>query len=657
VASDLEIRQRIVDAAAELFAEHGYGGTRLRMVAERAGVTRLTVKRLTGGRPQLFAEVMAAKVTSEAADRVAAAAAAPDAVPPLSVLLEAAAEIFADPERSWNVLELEALIQAHRDDEVRALESARVAKRWANMKALTEQTRRSGGLDDDVDDDAFAHFALALSVGLAMVAPVVDRKPTQGHWNALMARIGAAVAPESFLLTGDHEARTPWRLRIDIPDRPGGLALLMRSLSGLHAYVLSAYVLGTEDDRRTIDVALTVPSGVSERAILAAAMAAGSNGYVTEGSPDDGLDLPTRIMDGATELVTNPGFAPQAAAMLVEADHFEVSDAVEGEDDAADILRLQWTADQHVVLQRDWAPFARAEKSRASALLRLAAAIASVAGDTEALGWVEPIKGGTVWIRLAHPGDADAVAAMHERCSEQSRVHRYFTEVGEWRDLNLRRITGGHRGATLVVMSEEGAIIGLGNVFPNAPDDSHAAEFAMIVEDAYQGRGVGTRLQRRMIALAQRLGFTEVVATVLAENSGMLHVLEEPGLKWTREHSQGVITLRAPLPAEPLPPPAPAALGQAPAAQPRPAGARRTTTRRTRPKPKPEPATAKPARGTSRVNKAWHQQHVLGSHARLDDRVAWHLAHAQACACRPIPPSIAAAIEARGLGLPEGGAG
>ena len=102
---------------------------------------------------------------------MAAAAAAPDAAPPLSVLLEAAAEIFADPERSWNVLELEALIQAHRDDEVRALESARVRKRWANMKALTEQTRRSGGLDDDVDDDAFVHFALALSVGLADGGP------------------------------------------------------------------------------------------------------------------------------------------------------------------------------------------------------------------------------------------------------------------------------------------------------------------------------------------------------------------------------------------------------------------------------------------------------------------------------------------------------
>jgi len=99
-------------------------------------------------------------------------------------------------------------------------------------------------------------------------------------------------------------------------------------------------------------------------------MAAGSNGHVTEGSPEDGLDLPTRVLDFATELVTNPGSAPLATATRVEADHFEVTDAGQGQDDDADVLRLQWTADQHVVLQRGWAPFARAETTRASALLR-----------------------------------------------------------------------------------------------------------------------------------------------------------------------------------------------------------------------------------------------------------------------------------------------
>lgn len=549
MTKDQELHQRIVDAAAEVFAEHGYAGTTVQLVAGRAEVSTRTVKRLTGDRAQLFGEVVAAKLTSEAAERVAAAAAHPEAEPPLAVLLEAAAQIFAEPERSWNVLELEALARAHRDDDVRAVESARIQERWANMKTVTDQTSRAGGLDDDVDDSAFVHFALALSVGLAMVDPVVERPPSQARWNALMARIGAGLAPLDLLLEDEHEARTPWRLRIDIVDRPGGLALLIRALSTLHASVVAVYVLAVGDGTRTMDLALTVPEAVSADAILASAMAVGSNAHVTAGSPDDSLDLPTRVIDGATELVTNPGSAPLAAASLVEADAFEVTSATEGEDDSADVLRLQWTSDRHVVLHRSWAPFARAEKTRASALLRLAAAISSRDGDTAARGWVEPVDGGgTVWIRLARPGDAEAVAAMHERCSERSLAQRYLGGVSEWHDVALRRLTGGHRGATLVVMSEEGTIVGLGNVFPDAPGDGQAAEIALIVEDAYQGRGLGSRLLRHMLELSERLGFEEVVATVQAGNAGMLRLLERTGLGWSRELEEGIVALRAHLP-------------------------------------------------------------------------------------------------------------
>jgi L-amino acid N-acyltransferase YncA len=172
-----------------------------------------------------------------------------------------------------------------------------------------------------------------------------------------------------------------------------------------------------------------------------------------------------------------------------------------------------------------------------------------MAGDADALGWVEPIEGdATVWIRLARPEDADAVAAMHERCSERSRYRRYLTAVGEWRDISLRHLTGGHRGATLVVMNQEGDIVGLGNVFPDAPEDSHVAEIAVIVEDGYQSRGIGTQLLRHMLELAERIGFKEVVAFMLAQNDEMLRVLEATPLVWSREIEEGVLTMRAPLP-------------------------------------------------------------------------------------------------------------
>lgn len=40
------------------------------------------------------------------------------------------------------------------------------------------------------------------------------------------------------------------------------------------------------------------------------------------------------------------------------------------------------------------------------------------------------------------------------------------------------------------------------------------------------------------------------------------------------------------------------------------------------------------------INKEWHQVHVLGPHASLDDRVKWHAEHVQVCDCHDMPESI-----------------
>ncbi len=548
MVDDDEARQHIVDAAAKLFAVHGYGGTDVRMVAKEADVPIRTVRRLTGTRAELFKRVMATRVTSRAAEQLAEAVADPGASPPLAALLTAAQEIFTAPARSWDVLELEALTRANLDDDLRTIESARIQRRVNNLKAIIKQSSTAGGVDPDVDADALAHFTLALSAGLAIIDPVIGSRPRLEHWNALMARIGTSVAPADMLLLPEHEAGARWRVRIDIPDRPGGLARLVRAMGSLHMSTVSAQVVGSGDGTRTIDLALISPAQVSQDAILAAALSAGSNAYITVGTAADGVDTPTRTLDFASELVRTPSWGPQAAARLVEADHVEVQGAAEGEDDSVNVMRLQWTPDLHVVLRRNWAPFAGAEQTRASALLRLSAAIADRAGEEDEFHWVEPIRNGTAWIRLAHPDDARAITEMHHRCSERSRYLRYFS-LRDWRDVQLRRLAGGHRGATLVAMSEPGKVVALGNVFPEGPEDQRTrAEVAIIVEDAYQGRGLGTALFRRQLQMAQRLGFSEVTAVVLAENKGMLHLLKTSGLTWTSSISSGIATMRAALP-------------------------------------------------------------------------------------------------------------
>lgn len=546
-ASDEVLRARIVDAAAELFTKYGFSGTKVTMVAKAAGVSSATVRRLTGGRAELFEEVITTRSRSSAAAKVRQAVEDPAATPPLAVMLAVSQEVYEHPMASWDILELEALTRAHIDEQVRLIEIERMRVRRDNAKALVAHIRELGGIDQEVSDSALAHLLMALGVGLAMLEPVIEDKPSLKQWNATVAKIGAAMVPAHMDLSPEYEASVPWRVRADIPDRPGTLAQLVRAMGALHTYSVGVSVIGHEGDYRTIDIALKAPESVTEEVLRASAQSVGKNVFVGPGTPEDDLDIPTRVLDGASAVVARPELAPLAARKLVEADEVEVTDATEGEDDSPDVMRLQWTPDQHVVLQRSWAPFAAAERARASAFLRLSAAIASALGNEDAAAWVEPIKGGHVWIRLARPEDADAVAAMHDRCSERSRYQRYFS-LSDWRGVRLQRLAGGHRGATLVVMSEDGQIIGLGNVFPDPAEGDGSAEVALIVEDAYQGRGVGTKLLQVLIYFAIRLGFTEVVASVLAENKGMLRVFETSGLDWKTQVEDSVAEMRAQLP-------------------------------------------------------------------------------------------------------------
>jgi hypothetical protein len=48
------------------------------------------------------------------------------------------------------------------------------------------------------------------------------------------------------------------------------------------------------------------------------------------------------------------------------------------------------------------------------------------------------------------------------------------------------------------------------------------------------------------------------------------------------------------------------------------------------------------------MNARWHERNPMPRPATLEQRVSWHVAHAAACGCRPIPATLVTELKRRG---------
>jgi len=71
--------------------------------------------------------------------------------------------------------------------------------------------------------------------------------------------------------------------------------------------------------------------------------------------------------------------------------------------------------------------------------------------------------------------------------------------------------------------------------------DNQAAEFALVVADSWQGRGIGTRLMAKLIDAARRRGVKRLYADILATNRPMLELARKLGFGLAR-HEDPTIT-------------------------------------------------------------------------------------------------------------------
>ena len=150
--------------------------------------------------------------------------------------------------------------------------------------------------------------------------------------------------------------------------------------------------------------------------------------------------------------------------------------------------------------------------------------------------------GGTVHLRPVVPTDADRLVGLHGRLSERSRYFRYFGAYPRipQKDLDRFSIVDHHdRVAFAAFLGDE--IVAVGRY--ERLDEGPSAEVAFVVDDAHQGRGLGSILLEHLAAAASESGLRRFVAEVLAENAAMVRVFRDAGYQVSREIEEGVLHL------------------------------------------------------------------------------------------------------------------
>jgi GNAT superfamily N-acetyltransferase len=321
-----------------------------------------------------------------------------------------------------------------------------------------------------------------------------------------------------------------WRVRATVRDTPGSLAALAASLAGHGMNIVSVQVHAVPDDAVDEFLLETRASATAQK--ITAAVEAGGGQDVSAEPADlhDLVDVPTRVLTSMTQLVANRLELDEALRTLLgDCDITRQRGHPGTEGPAGTVLRLAAPPSGALILRRPSVPFTPAEFARARALLDLNAQLAERAEHTAFL-----LPDGTeLSVRRAEAADVPGIAAMHSRCSDRSRRQRYLVGTTGPAIPELQRLVSRRNGHTLVAERSNGEIVAMANLVWN----EGTAELAVLVEDAWQRRSIGTALLRRLTGIARTVDLDSCYAIIEMSNRPMITTLRRLGAETERIES------------------------------------------------------------------------------------------------------------------------
>ncbi|MGY0065980.1 N-acetyltransferase family protein [Streptomyces sp. QTS137] len=341
-----------------------------------------------------------------------------------------------------------------------------------------------------------------------------------------------------------------WRMRTTVREEPGALAALCTALAGESVDILSlqTHPLG----RATVDeFLLRAPADLSGAGLTAAvAGAGGTDTWIERADAHDLVDAPTRMLGLAARTALDAAELPLALRQLLGRCTIRSLPATPGSGRRAPegvpvegtledtVMRLRAPEGGVITVERPYLPFTPTEFARARALVELDARLGPrVPRGQDVLTLPE---GSDITVRRADTGDLEAARAMHERCSPETLRLRYHGPVGDV-DRYLNHLLSPRFGRTLAVRTASGRIVGLGHLLW----DGDETEVALLVEDAWQRRGIGGKLLARLVAMAGEAGCARVYAVTQASNTGMVAAMRGLELPLDYQIEEGTLVITA----------------------------------------------------------------------------------------------------------------
>ena len=141
--------------------------------------------------------------------------------------------------------------------------------------------------------------------------------------------------------------------------------------------------------------------------------------------------------------------------------------------------------------------------------------------------------GTQILLRPIQAADKARLLLAHGRLSEETIRSRYLAAKPRVTSSELRYLTEvdgrDHHALVACPADDPDRIVGIAR-YVRLLDDRAAAEFAIVIEDEYQGRGLGTLLARELATAARATGIRRFTAVMLADNAAVLRLMDSiPG--------------------------------------------------------------------------------------------------------------------------------